>query len=65
MKVSLYVVAVCRSMKSANASKKVVLDSCGWYMFVSLCSLALKIGETRRPSGTWSSTESKEVWSGR
>ncbi len=61
MKVSLQVVALWRSMTSANASGKVVLDSCGWYMFVNLCSLALKIGEMRCPSGTWSSTESKEV----
>ena len=48
-------------MTSTNAYGKVVLDSCGWYMFVSLCSLALKLGETRRPSGAWSSTESMEV----
>jgi hypothetical protein len=55
------VVALCRSMTSANASGKVVLDSCGCYMFVSLCSLALRIGDMRRPFGAWSSTESKEV----
>jgi len=48
-------------MTYANASGKVVLDSCGWYIFVSSCSLALRIGEMRRPSGAWSSTESKEV----
>jgi hypothetical protein len=50
-----------RSMTSANASGKVVVDSCGGYMFMSLCSLAFRIGEMRLPSGTWNSTESKEV----
>ena len=54
-------VALCRSMTSANASRKVVLDSCGWYMLASFCSLALRIRETRHPSGAWSSIESKEV----
>jgi hypothetical protein len=55
------VVALCRRMTSANACGKVALDSCGWYMFVSLCSLALRLGEIKRPSGACSSTESKEV----
>ena len=54
-------VALCRSMTSTNASDKVVVDSCGWYMFVSFCNLALRIREMRRPSGACSSTESKEV----
>ena len=53
--------SLCRSMTSANASGKVVMDFCGWYIFVSLCNLAFRIGEMRRPSGAWSSTESKEV----
>ena len=48
-------------MTSANAFGKVVMNSCGWYMFVSFCNMALRIGEMRRPSGAWSSTESKEV----
>ena len=48
-------------MTSANASGKVAVDSCGCNMFVSLCNLDFRIGEMRRPSGTWSSTESKEV----
>ena len=54
-------VALCRRMTSANASGRVVLDPCGWYIFASLCNLAFRMGETRRPSGAWSSTESKEV----
>ena len=54
-------VALCRSMTSANASGKVVLDSCAWYMFVSLCNLAFILGEMRSPSGAWDSNESKEV----
>ena len=48
-------------MASANAFGKVVVDSCGWNIFVSLCNLAFGIGEMRRPFGAWSSTESKEV----
>ena len=48
-------------MTSDNASGKVELVSCGWYMLESLRSLALVIMEMRRPSGAWSSTESKEV----
>ena len=51
VKVSLKVVALCRSTTSANASGKVVVDSCEWYMFASLCNLALRIGEIRHPSG--------------
>ena len=54
-------VAVCRSMASASASGRVVVETCGRYIFVSLCNLALRIGKMRRPSGAWSSTESKEV----
>jgi hypothetical protein len=37
------------------------VNSCGWYIIVSLFSLAFWIGEMRRPSGAWSGTESKEV----
>ena len=48
-------------MTSDNDYVKVDWVSCGRYMFVSLRSMALRIGETRHPSGTWSSTESKEV----
>ncbi len=48
-------------MTSDNASGKVELVSCGWYMLESLRSLALVIMELRWPSGAWSSTESKEV----
>ena len=54
-------VALCRSMSSANASWKGVLDSYGWYILVSLCNLAFRIREMRRPSGAWSSTESTEA----
>jgi len=61
MKVSLWVVALCRSMTSANASGKVVAVSCGLYMFESLCNLAFRMGEMRRPSRACSSTESWEV----
>ncbi len=48
-------------MTSDNASGKVDLVSCEWYVFESLRSLALVIVEMRRPSGAWSSTESTEV----
>jgi len=48
-------------MVPAKASGKVVVVSCEWYMFMSLCNQALEIGEMRRPSGAWSSTESKDV----
>ena len=48
-------------MAPANDSGRVVVVPCGRYMFVSLCSLAFMIGEMRRPSGAWSSTESKEA----
>jgi len=48
-------------MAPANASERVVVVSCGRNMFVSLCSLAFRIGEMRRTSGAWISTESKEV----
>ena len=61
MKVSLCVVAFWHRTTSDNASGQVDLVSCGWYMFVSLCSLALVIVEMRRPSWAWSSTESKEA----
>ena len=59
VKIFLYVVALCRMMTSANASGKVVLDSCGWYIFVSLCNLAFRMGEMSRQSWAWSSTESR------
>jgi len=55
------VVALCRSIAPAIASGSVVVDSCGRYIIASLCSLAFRIGEMRRPSGAWSSTESHEV----
>ena len=61
MKASLQVVALCRSTTPATASGKVVVVSCGWYMFMSLRSLAFRIGEMRIPYGAWSSTESNEV----
>ena len=48
-------------MTSANANGRVVVDSCGRCIFVSLCIMAFRIGEMRRPFGAWSSTESKEV----
>jgi len=48
-------------MTSTNASGKVVMDSCGWHIFVSLYNLPFRIGEIRRPSGAWSTTESNEV----
>ena len=48
-------------MTLAIASGKVVVDSCGWQIFVSLCNLAFGIGKMRHPSGIWSSFESKEV----
>jgi hypothetical protein len=48
-------------MTPANDSGKVVVISCEWYMFESLLSLALVIGEMRRPAGAWSSTKSKDV----
>ncbi len=35
VKVSLHVVALCRSVTSTNASGKLVVDSCGWYMYAS------------------------------
>jgi len=54
------VVALCRGMTSDNAYGKVVVDSCGWCIFVSLCNMAFMIGKMRRPSGEWSSAESKE-----
>ena len=52
-------VALCLSM--TYASGKVVVVSCGWYMFVSLCNLAFRMGEMSLPSGACSSTEYKEV----
>jgi len=55
------VAALCRSIAPAIASASVVVDSCGRYIIASLCSLAFRIGEVRRPFGAWSSTESKEV----
>ena len=61
MKVSLYVLALCRSMTSDNASGKVDFVSCGWYMIESVRSLVLGMVEMRRPSEAWSSTESDEV----
>ena len=54
-------VASCRSMTPANASRKVVVASYGWYMFMNFFSLTLGVGEMRCPSGAWSSTESNDV----
>ena len=54
-------VALCRSMTPANASGKVVVVPCEWYIFMSFCNMAFEIGEMRRPSGAWSSTEFREV----
>ncbi len=48
-------------MTPANSFGMVVVVSCEWYMFVSLCNLAFGIGEMRRPSGAWSSTVSREM----
>ncbi len=48
-------------MTSDIASGKVVVVSCGWYMFESLRSLGLEIVEMRRPSGPCSSTNSVKV----
>jgi len=45
----------------AITSGRVVVDSCGRYIIVSLCSLAFRIGEMRRPSGAWRSTESLDA----
>ena len=50
-----------RSMAPANVSGRVGVVSCGHNIFVSLCSLAFRIGDMRLPYGAWSSTESKEV----
>ncbi len=54
-------VALCLHIAPAIAYRSVFVGSCGRYIFVSLCCLALRIGEMRRPSGAWSSNESKEV----
>ncbi len=54
-------VALCRSMAPTNSFGRVAVVSCGRNIFVSLCSLAFRIGKMRRPSRTWSRTESKEV----
>ena len=48
-------------MASANANGRAIVESCGRYIFVSFCNLAFGIGEMRRPSRAWRSTESKEV----
>jgi hypothetical protein len=48
-------------MTSDNASGKVDLVSCGWYMFETLRSLVLGVVEMRRSSGAWIITESDEV----
>ena len=48
-------------MTPASTSGKVVVVSCGWYMFKSFCSLAFGIGEMRRLSKAWRSTVSKDV----
>ena len=61
VKVCLYVVALCRIMTPANASGKVVVGSCEWYMFMCFLNLAFEMGSMRRPCGAWSSNESKDV----
>ena len=43
--------ALRRNIAPAIASGRVVVDSCERYIIVSLCSIAFRIGETRRPSG--------------
>ncbi len=50
-----------RSMPSDIAYGKVVVVSCGKYMFESLRSLGLEIVEMRRPYGPCSSTVSVDV----
>ena len=52
---------LCRSMTSDSAFGKVVVVSCGLYMFESLRSLGFEIVEMRRPSGPCSSTVSAKV----
>ena len=37
------------------------MEICGCYIFVSLCNLALMIGEMKRPSRAWGITVSNEV----
>ena len=44
VKVSLQVVALCRSLTPANAFGKAVVVSCEWYMFMNLRVLAFGIG---------------------
>jgi hypothetical protein len=48
-------------MPMTNVSGKVVAVSCEWYMFVSLCNLAFRMGEMSLPSRACSNTEIKEV----
>ncbi len=48
-------------MTSDSASGKEIVVSCGWYMFESLRSLGLGIGDMRRPSGPCISTVSAKV----
>ena len=52
---------LCRSMTSDNASGKLELASCGWYMLESLRSLGLGIVEMRCPFGACSRTMSDDV----
>jgi len=52
---------LCRRMTIDNASRKVELVSCGWYMFESLRNLSLGIVEMIRPYGACSSTAYDKV----
>ncbi len=53
--------ALCRSIAWAIASERVVVETYGRYIFMSLCSVAVLMGEMSRPSGACSSTKSSEV----
>jgi hypothetical protein len=55
------VVALCLNIVPTIASGSVFVGSCGRYIFFSLFSLALWIGEMTRSSRAWISTESKKV----
>ena len=52
--------ALCHNIAPAIASWSVVVDSWVRYIIVSLWSIDFRIGEMRRPSGAWSSTESRD-----
>ena len=52
---------LCRSMTSDGASGKVIVVSCGCYVFESLRNLGLESVEMRRPSGPCGSTNSAKA----